>query len=174
MARGSYSHLAVSVADLDRAETFYKQVLGFRAGARYRSAGRRVAAFMESEASSFGGVFLRLGDVLIELLGYEPARSPDRSPRAADEVGYAHLSLLVDDVEVVVAEAGRHGGSLRTRFEHSFADGVTTIAFLVDPDGNRIELIAHSTPVERAAHAEYLGLAELGWPAAAPSRTGHA
>jgi catechol 2,3-dioxygenase-like lactoylglutathione lyase family enzyme len=172
----SYSHLAVSVADLDRAEAFYTQVLGFRAGARYRSAGRRVAAFMESDARSFDGVFMRLGDVLVELLGYEPPRLPDRSPRAADEVGYAHVSLVVDDVDVVVAEAGRHGGSLRTRFEHRFADGLTTIAFLADPDGNRIELIAHSTPAERAVHAEYLGLAELGWPAtdAAASRTGRA
>jgi catechol 2,3-dioxygenase-like lactoylglutathione lyase family enzyme len=163
--RIAYSHLAVSVADLERSREFYTQVLGFETGPVYRSAGRRVAGLMESSATSFTGVFLRLGDVLVELLEYDPSRAPARSPRRADEHGYAHVSLVVDDVEAVLAAASAHGGTVRTRFEHTFADGRTAIAFLTDPDGNRIELIAHTTAGERDAHGAYLGLTGLGWPA---------
>jgi catechol 2,3-dioxygenase-like lactoylglutathione lyase family enzyme len=160
----AYSHLAVSVADLVRAQEFYCEVFGFAAAPAYRSAGRRVAALMESEATSFSGAFLRLGDVLVELLAYDPPLLPERSPRRPDEVGYAHVSLLVDDVDAVAEAAQARGGALRTRFEHTFADGRTTIAFVLDPDGNRVELIAHSTPAERAAHAAFLGLPAVGWP----------
>lgn len=167
MTRLGYSHLAVCVADLDRGLAFYTQVLGFEAGPAYHAAGRRVAAAMESQASRFDGVFLRSGDTLLELLCYDPPLAPAHTPRRADETGYAHISLVVEDVEAVLADAQAHGGALRTRFGISFDDGTTTVVFLTDPDGNRVELIAHSTVGERDQHAAYLGLAGLGWPAAA-------
>ncbi len=161
-----YSHLAICVADLDRGVEFYTQVFGFTAGAPYKSAGRRVAALMESGAQSFGGTFLRLGDDLVELLAYSPVCLPDSAPRRADEVGYAHISLLVDDIDAAVTAVEQHGGTRRTRFEIAFADGSTVIVFVTDPDGNRVELIWHSTDAERRGHAAYLGLTGPGWPAA--------
>jgi hypothetical protein len=39
------------------------------------------------------------------------------------------------------------------------------IAFCLDPEGNRIELVSHPSLEEAAAHAGFLGLGELGWPA---------
>jgi catechol 2,3-dioxygenase-like lactoylglutathione lyase family enzyme len=156
--------VAVCVHDLAAGQAFY-EALGFAPGPVYTSAGRRVAALMESEATSFSGVFLRLGEVLIELLAYDPPIAPPRSPRAADQVGYAHVSLVVDDLAAATAEVQAHGGARRTTFEHAFADGVTAIAFVTDPSGNRVELIEHSTPAEREAHGAYLGLDALGWPA---------
>ncbi len=161
-----YSHLAVSVADLERAQAFYTQALEFRPGPVYRSAGRRVAALMESAALEFRGVFLRRGDVLVELLCYEPPGPARSAPRPAADVGYAHISLVVDDVDAVATAAVAHGGEVRSRFQVGFADGLTRIAFVTDPDANRVELIAHSTTGERDAHAAYLGLDGLGWPAA--------
>jgi catechol 2,3-dioxygenase-like lactoylglutathione lyase family enzyme len=165
MTTFGYSHLAVSVTDLDRGVAFYSNVLGFRAGTQYRSAGRRVAALMESQATQFGGVFLRRCDVLVELLRYDPPLKPAWASRPPEEVGYAHISLVVDDVDSVVASAAAYGGAQRTRFETSFADGISTIAFISDSDGNRVELIGHSSVGERNAHAAFLGLDGLGWPA---------
>jgi catechol 2,3-dioxygenase-like lactoylglutathione lyase family enzyme len=161
-----YSHLAICVADLDRGAQFYTAALGFRAGPSYTSAGRRVTALMECEARRFSGRFLRLGDVLVELLAYDPSQPPARTPRRADEIGYAHISLVVDDIEAAVAAVEHQGGARRTRFEISFDDGRTVIVFVTDPDGNRVELIWHSTDGESRGHAAYLGLAGLGWPAA--------
>jgi len=165
MGLPAYSHLAISVADLDRATAFYADGLGFTAGPRYTSKGRRVQALMECDAPEFTGVFLRLGGVLVELLSYRPALEADRVSRRPDEVGYTHISLAVEDLDAAIADVEKHGGALRTRMEISFVDGLTKIVFVTDPDGNRIELIEHTTPAERGAHGEYLGLAALGWPA---------
>jgi predicted enzyme related to lactoylglutathione lyase len=161
-----YSHLAICVADLGRGVEFYTKAFGFTAGRPYKSAGPRVAALMECEAAGFGGAFLRLGDVVVELLAYDPSRAPDRTPRRADEVGYAHISLVVDDIDAAVDAVEQQGGAQRTRFEISFRDGRTVIVFVTDPDGNRVELIWHSTNGESQGHAAYLGLTGLGWPAA--------
>ena len=161
-----YSHLAICVADLDRGVEFYTKALGFTAGPGYTSAGRRVAALMECEAPSFGGAFLRLGGVFVELLAYDPSQAPARTPRRADEVGYAHISLVVDDIDAAVHAVEQRGGAQRTRFEISFDDGRTIIVFVTDPDGNRVELIWHSTAGESRGHAAYLGLTGAGWPAA--------
>ncbi|GAB2483353.1 VOC family protein [Jatrophihabitans fulvus] len=165
MTAPAYSHLAVCVADLERATTFWTGAFGFSAGPVYSSAGRRVRALMECDAPSFDGVFLRLGDVLVELLQYEPSLPSERSPRRSDEVGYAHISLTVNDVDAALTAVKARGGTVRTRMQHTFADGITEIAFVTDPDGNRIELIGHSTPAERATHGAYLGLDVMGWPA---------
>jgi catechol 2,3-dioxygenase-like lactoylglutathione lyase family enzyme len=161
-----YSHLAICVADLDRGVEFYTKAFGFTAGPPYASAGRRVTALMECRAPRFGGAFLRLGDVFVELLAYDPSQPPARIPRRADEIGYAHISLLVDDIDAAVAAVEQQGGARRTRFEISFDDGRTVIVFVTDPDGNRVELIWHSTDGESRGHAAYLGLTGLGWPAA--------
>ena len=40
-----------------------------------------------------------------------------------------------------------------------------TIAFCLDPDGNRIELVEHRDEVGRTKHADFLGAGALGWPA---------
>jgi catechol 2,3-dioxygenase-like lactoylglutathione lyase family enzyme len=165
-----FSHLALSVADLARSRAFYCGALGFTAGQEYRSSGPRVAKLLECPASGFAGCFLRRGDTLLELLCYEEGAPGDVAPRWPHEHGFVHVSFTVDDIGTVVAEIERHGGALRTRLDHSFGDKPaqprTIIVFCTDPDGNRIELIAHPTSAERAAHAAFLGLQEIGWPAA--------
>ncbi|MFB7495884.1 hypothetical protein ACFC09_14470 [Streptomyces sp. NPDC056161] len=50
--------------------------------------------------------------------------------------------------------------------------GETAIAFVLDPDGNRVELIWHPSAQEAAAHAAFLGLTDLGWPARDQVRIG--
>ena len=166
MSASGYSHLAVSVADLDRGRDFYTRALWFEAGTGYEAAGRRVAALMEADARRFRGVFLRRGPVLVELLAYDPPLVPAMTPRRADEIGYAHISVVVEDLEATIAAVVAAGGELRTRLEIGFADGASTVVFVTDPDGNRVELIAHSTVAERDGHAGFLGLTGLGWPAA--------
>jgi len=156
-----FSHLALSVADLAQSRAFYCGALGFIASEEYRSSGRRVARLLECPASGFAGCFLRRGDTLLELLCYPEGAPGAVTPRRPQEHGFAHVSF---------AAVERHGGTLRTRLDHSFdgkpQDPGTAIVFCTDPDGNRIELIAHPASAEREAHTAFLGLHEIGWPAA--------
>jgi catechol 2,3-dioxygenase-like lactoylglutathione lyase family enzyme len=165
-----FSHLALSVADLARSRAFYCGALGFSAGDGYRSSGPRMARLLECPPSGFAGCFLRRGDTLLELLCYAEGVPGEVSPRRPQEHGFAHVSFAVDDIDTMVAKIEPHGGTLRTRLDHSFGDEPeqprTTIVFCTDPDGNRIELIAHPASAERAAHTAFLGLLEIGWPAA--------
>ena len=49
---------------------------------------------------------------------------------------------------------------------YDFGHGAaTTMAFCLDPEGNRIELIQHHDRRAREDHAAFLGLSALGWPA---------
>jgi catechol 2,3-dioxygenase-like lactoylglutathione lyase family enzyme len=165
-----FSHLALSVADLARSRAFYCGALGFSAGGEYRSSGPRMAKLLECPTSGFAGCFLRRGNTLLELLCYAEGVPGEVSPRRPQEHGFAHVSFAVDDIDTAVAEIERHGGALRTRLHHSFGDRPerprTAIVFCTDPDGNRIELIAHPASAEREAHTAFLGLQEIGWPAA--------
>lgn len=168
----AFSHLALAVGDLDAMSAFYTRTLGFEAGIPYASAGRRVAALMEGDVAGFRGVFLRRGTFLLELLEHANGQAAATVPRDAGEFGYAHISFVVPDVAATLAEMEQLGARRRTEFEHGFAgEQSTTIAFCLDPEGNRIELVSHPSALEAAAHAGYLGLSELGWPAAAVEST---
>jgi catechol 2,3-dioxygenase-like lactoylglutathione lyase family enzyme len=162
----AFSHLALSVGDLEAMSGFYVRALGFEAGPVYQSAGRRVASLMEADKAGFRGCFLRRGYFLLELLEYAEGAEAATTPRDAQQHGYAHTSFLVDDIDAAIARVEAAGGSLRTRMDHSFVatDG-TALVFVLDPEGNRVELVAHPDAAESAAHAAYLGLDRVGWPA---------
>jgi catechol 2,3-dioxygenase-like lactoylglutathione lyase family enzyme len=139
----SFSHLALSVSNLNRAEDFYRAGLGFSAGDVYLGGGRRVAALMGIPTSGFRGVFRR----------------------DARTIGYTHISLIVDDAAATARTAVEHGGILLAQLDHRFGEHAPTkLAFLTDPDHNRIELIEHPDVEEQRAHSRYLGLGRLGWP----------
>jgi glyoxylase I family protein len=165
MSPTSFSHIAISVADLRRATAFYTEVFGFGSGQPYAAAGRKVAALMEADARGFEAVFLRLGPVLVELVEHASPQPRDVTPRPAAEIGLAHLSFVVDDLAETIRRLESCGGQMRTRMCYEFEPGhATEIAFAADPDGNRIELICHPGDAAADAHARFLGMEELGWP----------
>jgi predicted enzyme related to lactoylglutathione lyase len=160
----AFSHLALVVEDIDSMTAFYADAFGFRRSEPYAAAGRRVAGLMECDPQGFRGVFLSGGGLLLELLRYADDPGPRARPRPANKPGFAHISLMVDDLNAVVAKVEMLGGSLRTRLDHRFVGPAeSTIAMCLDPEGNRIELMVHPSTAESDAHAAYLGLADLGW-----------
>lgn len=162
----AFSHLALVVTDLEKLAGFYVHALGFERGAPWAAAGRRVADLMDVEPDGFDGLYLALGDFRLELLVYRTQAAPDERPRSAPRPGFAHISFVVDDFETAIAAAEAAGGRLHRRMEHSYVShGQTAIAIILDPDGNRVELISHPSEEEAAAHAGFLGLTGIGWPA---------
>jgi glyoxylase I family protein len=163
----TYSHLALNVADLATSTAFYVDAFGFAPGRPYTAGGRRLASFMAVDPAGFDGVFLRCDGGTIELLAHRGASSPAETPRSATRPGVAHISFLVTSIDDAVRQVEAAGGFLLSRMDHVFAaDQPTRIAFCVDPDGNRIELLEHPDADEARAHATFLGAAGLGWPPA--------
>jgi catechol 2,3-dioxygenase-like lactoylglutathione lyase family enzyme len=164
----AFSHLALVVTDLEKVAAFYVDTFGFERGASWFSSGRRVAGLMDVEPDGFDGTYLALGDFRLELLNYRTPVTSGERPRPSARPGFAHISFVVDDLEGTIAAAEASGGAPHRRLAHSFlGPEQTVIAFVLDPDGNRVELIGHPSHEEAVAHANFLGLAGIGWPARA-------
>ena len=120
MTVSGYSHVAVSVTDLDAARDFYRDVLGF-----------------EVPRPDFGvpGLWLRVGDLQLHLgVADEP---PSPGP------GFPHFALYVpsEDFDATI-DAVRAAGTKMVGEPSTRVDFGTTVhaAFITDPSGNVIEL----------------------------------
>jgi catechol 2,3-dioxygenase-like lactoylglutathione lyase family enzyme len=159
-----FSHIALSVVDLERSIRFYGDLFGVRAGTLYEIRGRRASDLMEIDDIDSSGMFLLCEGVYLELLAHG-RRESSGAVRAPEDLGVAHLSFVVDDLPSTVAAVLAHGGTLRTETTTGFGSGGSSaIAFVEDPEGNRIELISHSSADEAEAHSGFLGAATIGWP----------
>ena len=161
----TFSHVALAVSDLERSLAFYRDGLSCDEGHVYHAAGGRVASLMGIPPSGFRGVFLRCGQAYIELLEYAEMPKPTTLQRDPRDVGYAHMSLIVPDIDRVATVLVAHGGTVLSELRHAFGGAAHThIAFVADPDGNRVELISHPDLAEERAHAEFHGCEHLRWP----------
>jgi glyoxylase I family protein len=121
MTVSGYSHVAISVTDLDAARDFYCDVLGFE----------------ELPRPDFGfpGLWLRVGSLQLHLGVAEEPPSPGP--------GFPHFALYVPSEEFdATIEAVRGAGVKMLGEPSTRVDFGTTVhaAFITDPSGNVIEL----------------------------------
>jgi len=131
-------HVHLTVADLDRALRFYRDVLGFEVTTRYG----RDAVFL-----SAGGYHHHIG--LNTWAGPNAPRPP------AGTTGLYHFAILFPDRRALAAAVRRlldHGIPLEGAADH----GVSEAVYVRDPDGNGVELYRDRPPDEwpRAANGE--------------------
>lgn len=115
------SHVALSVADLERARRFYGDVVGLPELAR----------------PDFGvpGAWFRAGDLQVHLVAVDEVAPPGPGmPHLALHVPTEHIEATV---EALVAGGARLVSPARRR--EDFGVGVVA-AFVADPDGNVLEL----------------------------------
>jgi catechol 2,3-dioxygenase len=115
-------HVHLKVSDLDRAEAFYRDVLGFEVQQRLDSS----AAFL-----SAGGYHHHIG-----LNIWQSRGGPPPPPGTT---GLFHLAILYPtraDLATAVKRVLEHGVPLSGASDH----GVSEAIYLHDPDGNGVEL----------------------------------
>jgi catechol 2,3-dioxygenase len=115
-------HVHLKVSDLDRAEAFYHDVLGFEVQQRY-----------DDSAS-----FLSAGDYHHHI-GLNIWQSRGGTPPAPGTTGLFHLAVLYPtrgDLARAVKQLAEHGVAIDGASDH----GVSEAIYLRDPDGNGIEL----------------------------------
>lgn len=137
------SHIGICTSDLERSLRFYTEALGFVIDRSIDEIGAPYDQLMELPGVVCRVHYIKCGAVTIELIGYRdhPVRgSVQRRPM--DQLGFTHLTLIVDDVDSVAERVEQLGGSLHptTRVESPLGPMV----FCTDPDGVRIELIQMS------------------------------
>jgi lactoylglutathione lyase len=121
-------HVALWVADLERARAFYADLLGGRAGALYHN-----------ERTGFRSYFVSFGaGARLELMSRPDVVAADRD---SDAPGFAHVALSVggrDEVDACVAVLERAGVAVASRPRQT-GDGYYE-AVVLDPEGNRVEI----------------------------------
>jgi len=138
-----------SVADLDRAFAFYRDVIGLPVleasadAAAWFPGGLAATAGARVRAARFDLPGADAGLLLAEFGGVD--RRPQR-PRPTDP-GAATLIVSVRDLDAVVAAAGDFGAPIAVR-----GGGVADFAVLVDPDGFFVE-VARPAPLPAEAGA---------------------
>jgi catechol 2,3-dioxygenase len=121
-AGATIGHVHLKVSDLDRAEAFYRDVLGFEVQTRYD----RSASFL-----SAGGYHHHIGLNIWQSRG--------GSPPPAGTTGLFHLAVLYPtrgDLARAVKRLVEHSVAIDGASDH----GVSEAIYLRDPDGNGIEL----------------------------------
>jgi catechol 2,3-dioxygenase-like lactoylglutathione lyase family enzyme len=131
--RAVVDHAGVSVADLSVSERFYREVLGFhRVEDRFE--------FPEHELA--GVVLVNPQGARIELFhrqGSEPT-GPHHHIESARRQGWFQFALAVPDIKrtfAAVVAAGAEPALAPT----TAPDGISLVAFVLDPDGNLVEFL---------------------------------
>lgn len=133
-------HAAVSVADLDRAIAFYRDLLGF-------AVIRVIEPRNDSMLSTIAGLpnakariaHLELGGAMLELFEYVVPRGRPLPPdRTQSDIGWVHLGLSSDDVPADYDWLKRRGVEFLSE-PVEFRPGVWVVYFR-GPDGEVCEL----------------------------------
>ncbi len=142
-----FGHLAFNVSDMDRALHFYCGILGLEKAFSIRVPENIAELMPGSPLAAMAGkesiVYIRFGGgAFIELFYPTPDTTLDSVGANYDNIGYVHLSLVVDDIaawETYLKEKDVPVDSeIRTG-----PDGAATL-WIRDPDDNRIELMQYS------------------------------
>jgi catechol 2,3-dioxygenase-like lactoylglutathione lyase family enzyme len=131
-------HAGISVPDLDRSLTWYCEALGLRPGFRFEvpPIGLR-GAFALGEGST--------GVELLEMAGAVPG-APKTDPPSANAIhGFNHVCFHVADLDAAYYRVIASGAVAVWDPRDSPEPGMR-MAYVTDPDGNLIELVAPAVP----------------------------
>ena len=122
-----FDHVMLRVMDLNRSLAFYRDTLGMQVLRQVDyDAGQFTNVFLSFDADSESSLELTYNWQQTE--AYEKGRV------------FGHLALMVDNVHAAVAALEQAGVRIKTP-PKQMSHGTRTIAFVLDPDDNLIELL---------------------------------
>ena len=121
-------HTMIRVGDLDRSLDFYQRLLGMK-----------VLRRKEYPDGKFTNVFVGYGDERSDAV-IELTYNWGREEPYEQGTGWGHLAIGVPDIHAA-CERLKGAGVTIARPPGPMKHGTTVIAFIVDPDGYKIELI---------------------------------
>ena len=138
----SVNHIGLAVTDLERSRRFWTEAFDFQSVLELEPPDAPTSQLLSVPVPvGLRAVYLRRDDFVLELLHFSKAGLREREPRAMNEPGLTHLSLLVDDLGRRLAKVRELGGTVLD--ETRLGDAAILV---LDPDGQRVELL---TPWEK-------------------------
>jgi catechol 2,3-dioxygenase-like lactoylglutathione lyase family enzyme len=133
-------HIGIPVRDLDRSLDWYRELFGFEAEFIQGAEGNGLDEIVQLSDAKLRMAFIRLPNVLLELLEYERPVGLDFDRRNCD-IGAIHVCFEVDDIREVHRRLHEHGISFTTPpIAQEGAIAGHQICYFRDPDGIQLEL----------------------------------
>ena len=135
-------HAGISVRDLERSLTFYRDGLGLTVRLQADESGRFLEEILGLPGARVTTVKLgaEQGPTLVELLRYDEPRPSPGSGREVHDWGPSHLALTVTDLDGLHHRLTEAGVIFRSS-PRLAPDGRAKVAFCADPDGTPVELV---------------------------------
>jgi catechol 2,3-dioxygenase-like lactoylglutathione lyase family enzyme len=135
------THVGICVSDMERALRFYRDALGFREEHELRVAGEPSDTLLRLRGVELHAVYLARDGVRIELLRFASPPAPPARTRTMHEHGLTHLSFRVADLDATLAALRAGGERVLEETVIRFPEFQSAACFVVDPDGQLIELV---------------------------------
>ena len=133
-----FNHVGQCVTDLARSRRFYEELLGFEIEREIQPPDDPSSKLLRLPTPlGMTAVYLRRDGLVLELLHFEAGTVPARE-RVMNEPGLTHVSVSVEDVDVVCSRVPEYGGEVLA--DTNIGAGV----FIRDPDGQLLELLPMS------------------------------
>jgi catechol 2,3-dioxygenase-like lactoylglutathione lyase family enzyme len=137
-------HVGLSVADIDRSLTFYRDALGMEVESLSTFGGERYEAILDLEGVQGTVAVLKRPQLEVELFGFispQPRQGDPRRPVC--DHGITHFCIAVENIEEEyerLKQAGARPHCAPLDF------GTARATYVRDPDGNVVELLESFTP----------------------------
>jgi catechol 2,3-dioxygenase-like lactoylglutathione lyase family enzyme len=135
------ARLARVVADLPRAERFYRRALNFQPVASWSRADPELACLLGLPAVAAEAVLLALGRQQLQLIRFDPPGAAYLAGEANDP-RFQHAAIVVSDIDAAWAQVSGYGGehAISTGGPQCLPGGLQAMKFR-DPDGHPLELL---------------------------------
>jgi len=134
-----FSHVGISVTDLDRSIAFYRDMFGMELLVDVFSFGGELfETIMDIPGARGRMCVIGRDDLQLELFEFSTSRAKDPNYPVSDR-GYSHFGVEVDDIASTVARLQAAGVRIHSPVI-TFMGGVKA-AYCRDPDGNVFEII---------------------------------
>ena len=135
------THVGICVSDLERSRRFYGDLLGFAHEHALDVEGEPSDTLLRLRGTKLHAEYLTRDGVRIELLHFTSPPAPPRPDRPLNQYGLTHLSFRVADLDAVLAGLRAAGERILDETIVRFPAWQSAACFVVDPDGQLIELV---------------------------------
>jgi catechol 2,3-dioxygenase-like lactoylglutathione lyase family enzyme len=140
----STDHTGITVSDLERSLAFWRDVLGFQLSHTAQQKGELAQEITGVEGAELKLAVLKTpGGHKIELLEYLAPADRKRTNFRPCDIGFVHVALLVEDLDVVLAHIAASGYKVAGK-PQTLTRGPNAgkrVVYVRDPDGTTIEFM---------------------------------